>query len=57
MPVVERGDLCDAQSLGDGDDGGVGGAEREVGVGLDEGSHPGEVDGFEGECHERAVGK
>lgn len=35
VAVVKRGDLSDAEPLGDSDDGRVGRAEREVGVDLD----------------------
>ena len=43
VPVVEGGDLGEAESLGEGDHGGVGGAEREVSIGLDEFGHAGEI--------------
>jgi hypothetical protein len=47
--------LSDTESLADRRDGGVRGAEGEVGVGLDEIGHPGEVAGYEVDAGERAV--
>jgi hypothetical protein len=45
VPVVEGGDLMHAEALGDCDHRGVRGAEREVGVGLDQAGHAVEVGG------------
>src|SRR5215212_2264568 len=40
---VEGGDLVGAQALGDGDDGGVGATEAQVGILLDQGRHAADV--------------
>jgi hypothetical protein len=45
VTAIEGGDLGDAEAFGD--DGGVGGAEGEVGVGLDEFGHAFVVSEFE----------
>jgi hypothetical protein len=47
VAAVERGDLGQVKSFGDGDDRRVGGAERKVGVGLDQFSHAQIVGEFE----------
>lgn len=39
VAVVESRDFADPESFGDRDDGGVGGAKREVGVGVDQLGH------------------
>ena len=47
VAAIQRGDLGDPEPLGDGDDGRVGRAEREVGVNLDQLGHPRVVDQLE----------
>jgi hypothetical protein len=47
VPAVGGGDLCDAQALRRGDDGGVDGAEREVVVTGDELGDPERIGGVD----------
>jgi hypothetical protein len=54
VPVVQGGDLSDVQPFGDSDDRGVGGPEREVGVGLHKFDHPNEIRLLEAHVYERA---